>query len=104
MSAGEAATLLAQLFDEVGGDVDDCVAVSSQEALFKTADADYNQELAVLEALLDQGIQAPRFMAPGQITAGEPGPTVTAWACMSGRCVGAALCCPAMLFTQPRVE
>lgn len=71
MSAAEAATLLAQLFDEVGGDVDDAVAVSSQEALFNTADADYNQELAVLEALLDQGIQAPRFTAPGQITAGR---------------------------------
>jgi len=97
MSAAEAATLLAQLFDEVGGDVDDAVAVSSQEALFNTADADYNQELAVLEALLDQGIQAPRFTAPGQITAGKPGPT--AWACVSGP----ALCRPAVLSIQPWV-
>ena len=63
--------LLAELFTADGGDVDDVVGVSSREALFATADCGYNHELAVLEALLDQGIPAPRFTTPTEITAGE---------------------------------
>lgn len=66
----EAATLLAALFDSSGADVEDVVSVAQTDTLFKTADVDYNQELAVLEPLLDQGMAAPQFAAPGRIRAG----------------------------------
>lgn len=67
----EAGLLLAALFDECGADVVDEVAVRPRDALFTTADSDYNSELQVLEALLDQGMHAPTFVAPGLIAAGE---------------------------------
>lgn len=70
MPPADAGLLLARLFDCTGADVDDSVSVSHNEALFATADIDYNQELAVLEALLDQGMTAPKFAAPGRVRAG----------------------------------
>ena len=78
MCPEEAGAVLAQLFDVSGGDVVDLVSVSPREALFTTADSEYNQELQVLEALLDQGLPAPRFAAPGRVGAG---------ACGGGGCV-----------------
>jgi hypothetical protein len=71
MPPADASILLARLFDRMGADVDDSVSVSHSEALFATADIDYNQELAVLEALLDQGMTAPKFAAPGRVRAGR---------------------------------
>jgi hypothetical protein len=71
MPPADASILLAQLFDRTGADVNDSVSVSHSEALFATADIDYNQELAVLEALLDQGMTAPKFAAPGRVRAGR---------------------------------
>ena len=70
MKPEQAGVVLAQLFDASGGDVCDEVLVSPREALFVTADFSYNQELQVVEALLDQGVQAPRFAAPGRVVAG----------------------------------
>lgn len=67
----EAATLLAALFDPSGADMEDDVVVAQIDTLFNTADIDYNQELSVLEALLDQGMTAPQFAAPGCIRAGR---------------------------------
>lgn len=61
---------MAALFDHSGADVEDVVSVAQTDTLFNTADVDYNQELAVLEALLDQGVPAPQFAAPGLIRAG----------------------------------
>jgi hypothetical protein len=63
--------VLGQLFDATGCDITDSVPVTQREALFTTADMDFNQELAVLEALLDHGVTAPRFAAPGEIVAGR---------------------------------
>lgn len=71
MPPADAGILLARLFDRTGADVDDSVRVSHNESLFDTADIDYNQELAVLEALLDAGVQAPRFALPGRVRAGR---------------------------------
>lgn len=62
---------MTELFDPSGADVEDVVSVAQIDTLFNTADVEYNQELAVLEALLDQGMAAPQFAAPGCIRAGE---------------------------------
>lgn len=82
----EAGAAIAQLFDVTGCDVIDSVPVTQLEALFTTADMDFNQELAVLEALLDHGMTAPRFAAPGEIVAGRLGNSTFKVGKLSGSC------------------